>query len=182
MMIAFFGAPGSGKSLQGQLLAARHGWRWLSTGQILRDSRDPEILAKLKDGRMIDDQIMLPLISEAIGDAKNIKRLILDGFPRTEAQVKWLFDSKQKLGRDLKLVIHLVVPEEELDRRLELRGRADDREAERRYRQDVYARQLDDILQVFDDNKVDVIRIDGNGSVGTVHDRIEEVVSQCSLV
>ena len=39
-MIIFFGPAGSGKSVQGQLLSARHGWRWLSAGQLLRDSKD----------------------------------------------------------------------------------------------------------------------------------------------
>jgi adenylate kinase len=178
-MIALFGAPGSGKSLQGQLLAARHDWRWLSTGQILRDSGDPEILQLLKNGKMIDDTVMFPLITASIQAAKNIKHLILDGFPRTEAQVKWLFDSREDLGRELGLVIHLVVPEEELDRRLSLRGRADDRAAEREYRQNFYEHEMADILKVFNQHKVNVIRIDGDGTVGTVHDRIEEVLDQC---
>lgn len=65
-MIAFFGAPGSGKSLQGQLLAARHDWRWLSTGQILRDSKNTDVLAKIKDGKMMSDKVILPLVKKAI--------------------------------------------------------------------------------------------------------------------
>ena len=36
-MIVFFGPAGAGKSVQGQMLAARNGWRWLSAGQLLRD-------------------------------------------------------------------------------------------------------------------------------------------------
>ena len=38
-MIVFFGPAGAGKSVQGQILAARHGWRWLSAGQLLRYTR-----------------------------------------------------------------------------------------------------------------------------------------------
>ena len=34
-MIVFFGPAGAGKSVQGQLLAARNNWRWLSAGQLL---------------------------------------------------------------------------------------------------------------------------------------------------
>jgi adenylate kinase len=42
-MIVFFGPAGAGKSVQGQILAARYNWRWLSTGQLLRDSHDPKV-------------------------------------------------------------------------------------------------------------------------------------------
>lgn len=181
-MIAFFGAPGSGKSLQGQLVAARHDWRWLSTGQILRDSRDPKILSKLKDGQMINDGVMLPLVTDAIKKSSDIDRLVLDGFPRTRSQVEWLLSSNTQLGRKISLVIYLVVSDEELDKRLSLRGRADDSEAERQYRQEVFGGNEDDILKVFDVHDIDVIRVDGMGSVGVVHDRIEEVLEQCSLV
>jgi adenylate kinase len=51
-MIVFFGPPGAGKSVQGQLLAARQGWRWLSTGQLLRDTKDPEIAKILLSGKL----------------------------------------------------------------------------------------------------------------------------------
>ncbi len=43
-MILFFGPAGAGKSVQGQMIAARHGWRWISTGQLLREPHDLEIL------------------------------------------------------------------------------------------------------------------------------------------
>ena len=56
-MIIFFGPAGAGKSVQGQILAARHGWRWLSTGQLLRDTHDAEVLKKMASGELIDDEI-----------------------------------------------------------------------------------------------------------------------------
>ena len=46
-MIVFFGPAGAGKSVQGQILAARFGWRWLSAGQLLRDSKDIEVLKQM---------------------------------------------------------------------------------------------------------------------------------------
>jgi adenylate kinase family enzyme len=53
-MIVFFGPAGAGKSVQGQILAARHGWRWLSAGQLLRDTHD-EILERLRVRGRVDD-------------------------------------------------------------------------------------------------------------------------------
>ena len=181
-MIAFFGAPGSGKSLQGQLLAARHDWRWLSTGQILRDSKDKQILAKIKDGKILTDDVMFPLVKKAVVEAGDIERLVLDGFPRTAAQVRWLLDDKNELGRQLKLVIYINVSEDELDRRLNLRGRADDSKSEREYRQKIFKNQLEPIIELFEQSKVPVMRVDGDGSVGEVHDRIEEILESCTLV
>ena len=46
-MIIFFGPAGAGKSVQGQILAARHGWRWMSAGQLLRDTHNPELTTQI---------------------------------------------------------------------------------------------------------------------------------------
>ena len=55
-MIVFFGPAGAGKSVQGQMLAARNGWRWLSAGQLLRDTRDPELFAQMRTGGLVDPE------------------------------------------------------------------------------------------------------------------------------
>ena len=181
-MIAFFGAPGSGKSLQGQLLAARHDWRWLSTGQILRDSRDPDTLTKIKSGQLLSNDIMFPLVRSAIKAAGDINRLVLDGFPRTEEQVRWLLDEENELGRQLDLVICVDVSDEELDRRLNLRGRADDTADERKHRQSVFQQQLEPVIRMFEERNITVKTVNGQGTVGEVHDRIEEILESCTLV
>ena len=53
-MIIFFGPAGSGKSVQGQILAARQGWRWLSTGQLLRDTHDVSVLQTMQAGKLVN--------------------------------------------------------------------------------------------------------------------------------
>jgi adenylate kinase len=81
-MIIIFGAPGAGKSLQGQMLAARFGWRWFSAGQLLRDTKDPEILKQMSTGALIDDEFTNSLISRALSGSKDIEHVVLDAFPR----------------------------------------------------------------------------------------------------
>jgi adenylate kinase len=49
-MIIFFGMAGSGKSLQGEILAEKYGWKWLSMGKLLREQDDAEIQEKQKKG------------------------------------------------------------------------------------------------------------------------------------
>lgn len=108
--------------------------------------------------------------------------MVLDGFPRTADQVKWLLDDKNDLDRQLKLVIYISVSQKELNRRLNLRGRVDDSEKERQYRQELFKQQQEPIIKMLDNNRVPVIRISGDGSVGEVHDRIERILESCTLV
>lgn len=180
-MIIFFGPAGAGKSVQGQLLSARHGWRWLSAGQLLRDSRDPELLKTMSTGKLVPSEITNRLMGEAIAKAKDISYLILDGYPREMAQAKWLIDNKSHHGRDIELVVVLEVPKSELLKRLAIRGRADDTpdiidERLRIYRQEMYP-----ILSYFTEQGVNIAHIDGVGTVGQVHDRIVEELEGHSL-
>ena len=93
-MIVFFGPAGAGKSVQGQMLAARNGWRWLSAGQLLRDTRDPELFAQMRTGGLVDPEKVNKLIGEALDRAKDIDRVVLDGYPRQLAQAKWLIEHR----------------------------------------------------------------------------------------
>src|SRR5690606_14661556 len=125
-MIVFFRPAGAGKSVQGQLLSARHGWRWLSAGQLLRDSRDPELLNVMSTGALVDPEIVNRIMGEAISRSRDMAHLILDGFPRNMENAQWLIESKTHYGRDIELVVVLEVPKSELLKRLAIRGRADD--------------------------------------------------------
>lgn len=81
-MIVFFGPAGAGKSVQGQILAARFGWRWLSAGQLLRDSKDIEVLKQMRTGNLVTTETVNRLMGEALNRACDIPNVILDGFPR----------------------------------------------------------------------------------------------------
>lgn len=180
-MIVFFGPAGAGKSVQGQLLSARHGWRWLSAGQLLRDSKDPELLKIMSTGRLVPSGVTNRLMGEAISKARDLDHLILDGYPREMAQAKWLVENKSNYGREIALVIVLEVPKSELLKRLTIRGRADDvpeviDERLRIYRQEMYP-----ILTYFTEQGVNIVHIDGVGTVGQVHDRIDEELAAHNL-
>jgi adenylate kinase len=171
-MIVFFGPAGAGKSVQGQLLAARQNWRWLSIGQILRDARDPEIHAALLEGVLVDPNISERVMGEAIASAKDIKELILDGFPREMHQAHWLIAHQGDYDRHVDLAIVLEVPREELLKRLAIRGRADDTPEAIDERLNIYRTEIYPILNYLSEQKVPVAHIDGNSSVGQVHDRV----------
>lgn len=65
-MIVFFGPAGAGKSVQGQILAARNEWRWLSAGQMLRDSRDMDVIQQMQSGQLVETETVNRLIDCAV--------------------------------------------------------------------------------------------------------------------
>lgn len=181
-MIVFFGPAGAGKSVQGQMLTARHGWRWLSTGQLLRDTHDPELLKKMSSGELIDNETTQRVFADALDRAKDIEHVILDGFPRRLDQAKWLVETQKVHGRSISLVIVLEVPQSEILRRLQLRGRVDDTPETVARRMNIYRQEIYPILTYLTSEHVRIVHIDGMGTVGQVHDKIEAELESCSLV
>lgn len=181
-MIVFFGPAGAGKSVQGQILAARQGWRWLSAGQILRDTHDTEIVQTMHEGKLVPHEAITRIMGDAIGKAGDIDQIILDGFPRELPQAKWLIDSKTDHGRDIGLVVVLEVPREELLRRLAIRGRADDTPEAIDQRLHIYRQEMYPILGLFSDDHIPVVHVDGVGTVGEIHDRIYAELQSRNLV
>ena len=171
-MSVFFGPAGAGKSVQGQILAARMGWRWLSAGQILRDTHDAEIMKTMHEGALISHDQITRIMGDAIGRAGDIDQIILDGFPRELAQAEWLVNSKTDHGRDIGVVVVLEVPRDELLHRLRIRGRADDTSDAIDQRLAIYRQEMYPILGLFSDQHIPVVHVDGVGTVGEIHDRI----------
>lgn len=181
-MVIFFGPAGAGKSVQGQILAARHGWRWISAGQLLRDTHNPDLIAQMRTGGLIQPSKVSQLMGEALQRAHSIKRVIIDGFPRQIDQAKWLIESQPQHQRVIGLVIVLEVPKSELMRRLQVRGRVDDTPDAIEERLSIYRQEMYPILSYFTEQKVHIAHIDGTGTVGQVHDRIEAELEACLLV
>jgi adenylate kinase len=173
-MIVFFGPAGAGKSVQGQILAARHGWRWLSSGQLLRDSRDPEIAELMRTGALVGSEQTNEVIADALERAKDIDTVILDGYPRKIEQAQWLVETQPRHERSINLAVVLEVPRSELEKRLKVRGRIDDTAEVIEERLNIYRQEIYPILTFLTEEKVKIAHIDGTGSVGEVHDRIED--------
>lgn len=180
-MIVFFGPAGAGKSVQGQLLAARNNWRWLSAGQLLRDTHDLELIKEMQTGKLVTPERVNSLMGEALGRSKNVDRVILDGFPRQLSQAKWLVESQPQHERSVALVIVLEVPRSELLKRLEVRGRVDDTPEAIDERLKIYRTEMYPVLSYLTEQGVNIAHIDGTGTVGQVHDRIMDELEALKL-
>lgn len=180
-MIVFFGPAGAGKSVQGQILSARHGWRWLSAGQLLRDSHDPELLKEMSKGHLVTEERVNAVMADALKRSKGLDQVILDGYPRQLSQAEWLISKQPEHERSIKIVVVLEVPKSEIERRLKVRGRVDDTPEVIEERLRIYRSEIYPILTYLTDQKVYIAHIDGTGTVGQVHDRIEEELKACGL-
>jgi adenylate kinase len=181
-MIVFFGPAGAGKSVQGQILAARMGWRWLSAGQLLRDTNDVSLLHLMHEGKMVPHDAITKIMGQAISHAVHIDQLILDGFPRLLEQAEWLINSQPDHGRSVALVIVLEVPREELLKRLAIRGRSDDTPEAIDERLKLYRQEMYPVLNYLTEQNVPVVHLDGTSTVGQVHDRIVAELTSRELV
>lgn len=181
-MIVFFGPAGAGKSVQGQLLAARNGWRWLSSGQLMRDTHDMDLIKEMQSGKLVSPEKVSELMGDALKRSKKVDRVILDGFPRELSQAKWLVEAQPEHERSIALVIVLEVPRSELLKRIEVRGRLDDTPEAVDERLKIYRTEIYPILTYLTEKGVNIVHIDGTGSVGQIHDRIMDELAACNLV
>lgn len=180
-MILFFGPPGSGKSVQGKLLVERNGWRWLSTGELLRESTDPDVIARLASGELISDDMTNEVLDKVLSKHTDEAHIVLDGYPRNTNQAEWLEQHLAKHDRKIAAVIVFEVPQEELVRRLSGRGRAEDDPAIVRRRLQIYEEQTRPVLEFYEEQGTKVVKIDGQGEVDAVHERIQAVAEEHNL-
>ncbi|MBO4276701.1 nucleoside monophosphate kinase [Candidatus Saccharibacteria bacterium] len=174
-MIILFGLAGSGKGTQGKALSEIFGWRALSVGQVIRDT--DEYADVINNGNLIPDEDVIRLMTKQIekSEAEGFD-VILDGYPRTEYQAKWLVDH---MSDKIDGAIILEVPKEELYERLSLRGRDDDKEKEsidRRF--EIFEQNICSILPLLEAKNIPIKRVDGVGPIGEVTDRLVDVVKE----
>lgn len=183
-MILFFGPTGAGKSVQGQMLAVRQGWKWLSTGEMLRASDDPEVIAVLQSGELVSDELTYEVFEQAITEARDKKfpNIIVDGFPRTQQQAEWLAGHMERTGQTIDLVIVLEVPEAEIMNRLAKRGRIEDTPETIARRMAIYRQKMYPVLGIFAEDHVPIVHVDGNGTAGQIHDKIYDELTHRGLV
>lgn len=183
-MILFFGPTGAGKSLQGQIMAIRQGWKWLSTGEMFRASKDPQIIAQLKTGELLSDEQTYELFQNAVQEAheKHYPQIIVDGFPRNKSQAEWLARYMDEAGEKIDIVIALEVPESEIMKRLEKRARMEDSPEVIARRMNIYRQKMYPVLGTFAEGGVRVVHVEGIGTAGEVHDKLYAELAANRLV
>ncbi len=131
--IVLFGPPGAGKGTQSQKLIQKYGLIHLSTGDLLRSeiAQGTELGLKAKGlmdaGLLVPDEVVIGMIESKLAQNPNAAGFIFDGFPRTVPQAEALDQLLQKYDQGISCMVALEVPEEELVKRLLLRGQTSGR-------------------------------------------------------
>jgi len=122
--IVLMGPPGGGKGTQSKRLEERHGWRQLSTGDILRKAvaegtdLGKKVKATLDAGQLVSDDLIMAVIGEAISSPACANGFILDGIPRTLGQAEALDALLAGMNCSLDGVIEVRVPDDVLVERI----------------------------------------------------------------
>jgi adenylate kinase len=175
------GPPGAGKGTQAARIAEHFGIPTISTGDIFRANIKNEtelgkrVKAIVDAGDYVPDSLTNELVTDRLSEADATTGFLLDGYPRTPDQVRFLDQLLASHGHKLGAVLRLIADQDEIVRRLTKRaveqGRADDSEEAIRHRQEVYQRETAPVLEMFRDQGL-LIEVDGLGTVDEVTDRI----------
>lgn len=210
-VVVLLGAPGAGKGTQANLLAKSTGYLHVSTGDLLRQSvsQGTELgkrcQAIMEAGELVPDELVSQLVEERYRSGDPESGMILDGYPRNQAQAEFL---SRVLNGVRPLVIQIEVREEQIVKRLsgrrtcsncgriynvffspsakgerecqvcggELQQRKDDREEVIRERLEVYRRQTAPLIDFYS-SRGDFFEVDGNRPVQEVASEIERLAA-----
>ena len=181
MRLILMGPPGAGKGTQAQFVADHFGVPAISTGDIFRANVSQgtplglEVQRYMDAGEYVPDSITNEMVRNRLAEADAGAGFLLDGYPRTLAQVDELDDMIGSSGHRLDAAVVLTVDLDEIVARLlqraQVEGRADDTEEVIRRRQEVYAEETEPLIGVYRERGI-VVEVDGMGEVADVTARI----------
>jgi adenylate kinase len=183
--LILFGPPGAGKGTQSDLLMKHYNLTYISTGETLRN----EIKAGtplglqarqiIESGGLVDDEIIVQIIGNALLNHKNSDGFLFDGFPRTYVQAYILDGLFTGLQTSLTKILILDISDDECTKRLLQRSReqdrSDDNEAVIKKRLQEYHQKTLPLLEFYKGTD-QLVRVDGMGSTTEVFSRINQHV------
>jgi adenylate kinase len=181
------GPPGAGKGTQAERISQTFGIPTISTGDIFRSNiaQQTELGKQVKmivdAGDYVPDSLTNALVEDRLQEADAWRGFLLDGYPRTPEQVRYLDALLAGDGQALDAVISLLADQDEVVQRLRKRaieqGRTDDSEEVVRHRQEVYRRETEPLVAMYRDRGI-LIEIDGLGEIDDVTQRIFSALSE----
>lgn len=185
MRLIIMGPPGAGKGTQAKFIADHFGIPAVSTGDIFRANVSQgtplgvEAKRFMDAGEYVPDEVTNLMVRNRIDEPDAEPGFLLDGYPRTLAQVEELDGMIKFTGHALDAVVVLTVDQDEIVSRLlqraQIEGRADDTEEVIRRRQVLYAEQTEPLIEVYRERGL-LVEIDGMGEVDDVTKRIFEAL------
>jgi len=181
MRLIILGPPGAGKGTQASRVADTFGIPDVSTGDIFRANIKNEtplglqVKEVLASGGYVTDEITNAIVRDRLFQADAERGFLLDGYPRTAAQVEALDAILAEHDHALDAVLELTVDEDAVVQRLlkraQVEGRDDDTEDVIRERQAIYRRETAPLTDVYSERGL-LVQVDGMGTVDEVFERV----------
>jgi len=184
--LILFGPPGSGKGTQAEKLVANYHLVHISTGNLFREEIEAgselgkEASAFMSRGELVPDEVTIGMLRNKMKSHTDAKGFIFDGFPRTTPQAEALDTLLEDMGQPIDALIMLDVPEDEIVKRLLLRGkdsnRPDDRDEDViRTRFQVYQSKTAPIYDYYD-RSGKAYCVPGTGSIDYIFNNLCETI------
>jgi adenylate kinase len=181
MRLVLLGPPGAGKGTQAKVLSQRLGIPAVSTGDIFRSNvaggttLGREAQTYMDRGDYVPDSVTNAMVRDRLAEPDAAEGFLLDGYPRTTAQVDELDAMLTAAGHKLDRVLEITVDHNEVVARLVRRaaeqGRADDEEAVVRRRLALYTEETAPLAQLYAERGL-LLQVDGTGEVDEVTGRL----------
>ncbi len=180
--LILFGPPGSGKGTQAEKLVNKYELLHISTGDLFRyemGNNTPlgqKAKSYIEKGELVPDEVTVGMLRNKVEANLDVEGYIFDGFPRTVPQADALDNLLAENGNEVSLLLMLDVPDDELVKRLLLRGktsgRADDTdESIIRNRIEVYKSETTPVFDYYA-AKGKAAKVYGVGSIEEIFGRL----------
>jgi adenylate kinase len=184
--IILFGPPGSGKGTQAARLVEAYDLVHISTGDLFRSEMEAgtelgrQANEFMSRGELVPDEVTIGILRNKMLSHRDADGFIFDGFPRTVPQAEALDQLLSMLDQQIDALIMLDVPEEEIVKRILLRGqnssRPDDNDEQIvRNRYQVYVSKTAPIYNYYH-NKGKAFKVSGVGTIDDIFNSICEEI------
>ena len=184
MRLLIMGPPGAGKGTQATFISEHFAIPHVSTGDLFRanlaegTALGQEAKKYMDAGEYVPDSVTNGMVRDRLKQSDAQAGFLLDGYPRTVAQVAELDGMLGGKGLDKVIVLTADIDEvvgRLLNRALE-QGRADDTEEVIRRRLEVYEEQTAPLIELYASRGL-LVEVDGLGSVNEVTERIMKAIN-----
>ena len=186
--IIFFGPPGAGKGTQAKIVSEFLNVSHLSTGDILRkklldnDDLSKKLKSIMSSGNLVSDDILNSIVSLRLKNETE-RGFILDGYPRTLTQSKFLNNFLQETSTSLTHIFDIQINFETLKNRILIRSSEEGREddninvIETRYKE--YLNSTQKVSNTYKDNYSSIYyEIDGSQQIQEITIKIKDIIKK----